>query len=53
MNLDRSEVGGTSQIPPESRKVWAQPSFSRLRAGSAENMPGSRIVDGSIEGLGS
>lgn len=53
MNLDRSEVRIISQISPEQRRVWAQPCFSRLRAGSAENMPGSRINDGSLETIGS
>jgi hypothetical protein len=57
MNLDQSEGRGTPQIaaaqsePP--RKAWTQPSLSQLRAGSAENIPGSQFLDGPLENIGS
>jgi len=58
MNLDRSEERGTPQIATvrpeaETRKAWTQPSLSQLRAGSAENIPGSAISDGTLETIGS
>jgi hypothetical protein len=58
MNLDRSEDGGMRQIEtvrsePEARKAWIQPSVSQLGAGSAENIPGSTISDGTLETIGS
>ncbi|HET9640863.1 MAG TPA: hypothetical protein VFP12_16840 [Allosphingosinicella sp.] len=58
MNLDRSEERGTPQVATvrsetEARKVWTQPSLSQLRAGSAENIPGSAFADGPLETIGS
>jgi hypothetical protein len=58
MNLDRSEGRstlqiGTVQVEPERRKAWTQPSFSQLRAGSAENIPGSAFADATLETIGS
>lgn len=35
------------------RKAWSKPSLARLRSGSAENIPGDAIIDGTIEGQGS
>jgi hypothetical protein len=58
MNLDQSEGPGTPQIAaaqsqPESRKAWTRPSLGQLRAGSAENIPGSAFADGPLETIGS
>ncbi|HYJ83315.1 MAG TPA: hypothetical protein VEW26_10800 [Allosphingosinicella sp.] len=56
MNLDRSEEGATPQtatVQAEPRKAWIQPGLSLLRAGSAENIPGSAFPDGTLETIGS
>jgi hypothetical protein len=51
MNLDRSDGRGAPQT--ELRKAWTQPAFNQLRAGSAENIPGSAFQDGPLETIGS
>ena len=35
------------------RKAWTRPVVTSIRAGSAENRPGTRIFDGPVEGIGS
>ncbi|MEA3009053.1 MAG: hypothetical protein QOJ91_745 [Sphingomonadales bacterium] len=57
MNLDQSEASPT-QIEPVrsqagSREPWTRPFVSQLRAGSAENIPGSAFQDGPLETIGS
>jgi hypothetical protein len=55
MSLDQSEMRDEPRIAPvsASRKAWIQPSMYQLRAGAAENIPGSRSPDGPLETIGS
>jgi hypothetical protein len=51
-------TGDKSENPVEEqtahlRKPWVEPSVTELRAGSAENSPGSRISDATLETIGS
>lgn len=34
-------------------KVWVRPELTMLRAGAAENTPGTTIADGLLEAIGS
>ena len=36
-----------------NRKAWTRPVVTSIRAGSAENRPGTTIFDGIVEGIGS
>ena len=53
MKLDQSEMRDELRIAPAPRKPWTQPSLSQLRAGAAENIPGSSFPDGPLETIGS
>ncbi len=37
----------------DTRKSWHKPEVTELRAGSAENTPGTAFLDGPLETLGS
>jgi hypothetical protein len=49
----RSEDQAKEQSGEVSRKAWTKPQFSHLRAGSAENIPGSTVSDATLETIGS
>jgi hypothetical protein len=55
MSLDQSGMRDEPRLAAESapRKAWTQPVISQLRAGAAENVPGSTINDGPLETIGS
>ncbi|HEX8124834.1 MAG TPA: hypothetical protein VF548_04560 [Allosphingosinicella sp.] len=55
MSLDQSGMRDEPRIAPEPapRKAWTQPAISQLRAGAAENIPGSASPDGPLETIGS
>ncbi len=53
MTVDQRPHHENHGIDGSSRKAWAKPTLLRLRSGSAENVPGTTILDGPLETIGS
>ena len=53
MDLDPPAQRGSDSAKPSGRKPWIKPVVKQLRAGSAEQTPGSTISDGFLEAIGS
>ena len=50
-NEPQSRDSDPGELP--ARKTWAMPTVTRLRSGSADNMPGDAINDSPLETIGS
>jgi hypothetical protein len=51
MKVDQGSELNEIAIP--ARKPWIKPEIKKMRAGSAEQSPGSRVSDGLLETIGS
>jgi hypothetical protein len=53
MNDRELQAGKVTDAGAAGGKAWTKPSVGKLRAGAAENIPGTAFQDGPLETIGS